>query len=82
MDEEGVRGIRYVCHWSTSCHSLLFPTCLFGQTHYFIYASTPLTLIPVPLYITILLGSPNALHDGPELNILLHHSHLVENLNY
>lgn len=80
MDEEGVRGIRYVCHWSTSCCSLLFPTCLFGQTHYFIYASTPLTLIPVPLY--ILLGSPNALHDGPELKVLLHRSHLVENLKY
>lgn len=58
------------------------PPVSLDKIHYFIYASTPLTLIPVPLYITILLGSPNALHDGPELNILLHHSHLVENLNY
>lgn len=58
-----------MCHTSTSCPSLLFPTCLFGQTHYFIYASTPFTLVTVR--VDILLGSPTAGSDGPETNRIL-----------
>lgn len=49
---------------------------------------TILFMLALPLllflfhYTYILLGSPNTLHDGPELNILLHCSHLVENFKY
>lgn len=78
MEEEGVRAIRYVCHTSTSCRSLLFPTCLFGQTHYFIYASTPLTLIT--LHLDIFFWDLQLQEAMDQKRIVLHSSRLVGNV--